>query len=227
MEELERLRRANPGLRLYSALDPEFAPYGRVLTAEAPEALAAALERTSIPAQGNRYEASVPALEAEAAVRRFGRSVYGGAEIQAGFCNGRGFTLNAEEYHKCSEVNFSTTGLVLLLALPGDLHDRSLDAADVKGFYLPPCTAVEIHPLVLHFAPCRVSETGFNCLVVLTRGTNAPLPRVNPHAPGEEGLLWMVNKWLVCHPDSPQAKMGAFVGIRGENLRLALPETHR
>ena len=41
-------------------------------------------------------------------------------------------------------------------------------------------------------------------------------------AEGEEALLWMQNKWLLCHPDSPQAQKGAFVGIRGENLRLEI-----
>lgn len=223
MNLLESLRSANPELRLYSVFDPEFAPYGRVLQLPGEEALAAALENTPIPETGNCYRASEPALEALAAVEAAARSVYGGMPIQAGYCNGRGFALNAEEYHKCSEVNFSTTGLVLLLALPGDLHDRRLDAADVAGFYLPPLVAVELHPLVLHFAPCRVRETGFNCLVLLTRGTNEPLPAVNTAAPGEEALLWMANKWMLCHPDSPQARKGAFVGISGENLRLALP----
>ena len=222
MNLLESLRVANPELRLYSVFDPEFAPYGRVLRLPGEEALAAALESTPIPETGNCYLASEPALEALAAVEAAARSVYGGMPIQAGYCNGRGFALNAEEYHKCSEVNFSTTGLVLLLALPGDLRDRKLDAAAVTGFYLPPRVAVELHPLVLHFAPCRVRETGFNCLVLLTRGTNAPLPGVDTAAPGEEALLWMVNKWLLCHPESPQAAKGAFVGITGENIRLKL-----
>ena len=222
MEILKRLRAANPDLRLFSVFDPAFAPYGRVLELPGEDALAGAMEKTPIPESGNCYVASLPELEALEAVRAAERTVYGGMELQAGYCNGRGFTLNAEEYHKCSEVNFSTTGLVLLLALPGDLRDRRLDAADAVGFYLPPRVAVEIHPLVLHFAPCRVQESGFNCLVLLTKGTNAPLPAVNTGAEGEEALLWMQNKWLICHPDSPQAAKGAFVGIRGENRVLKL-----
>ncbi len=220
MDILKELRSVNPALRLYSVFDPEFAPYGRVLRLPEEAALAEAMERTPIPEAGNCYVASDPVLEALAAVKEAARTVYGGLPVQAGYCNGRGFTLNAEEYHKCSEVNFSTTGLVLLLALPGDVKDRTLDSADVVGFYLPPLTAAEIHPLVLHFAPCRVRETGFNCLVILTQGTNRPLPSVDTAAAGEEGLLWMTNKWLLCHPDSPQAEKGAYVGIRGENLTL-------
>ena len=127
------------------------------------------------------------------------------------------------EYHKGSEVNFSDTGLVLLLALPEDLKDGRLQSADVKGFYLPPRTAMEIHPRVLHFAPCRVSKDGFRCLVVLPKGTNAPLECIDTSAPGEEALLWMTNKWMTCHPESPQAQKGAFVGIEGENLQVKLP----
>ncbi len=219
---LDILRKKNPGLRLYSVLDPEFAPYGRVLRLADPEALARALENTPIPESGNCYVASDPVLEALSAVKHAERTVYGTVPVQAGYCNGRGFTLNAEEYHKCSEVNFSTTGLVLLLALPGDLRDRTLDSADVAGFYLPAGVAVEIHPLVLHFAPCRIREAGFNCLVILEKGTNAPIDCVNTSAEGEEALLWTVNKWMVCHPDSPQAQKGAFVGIRGENLKLRI-----
>ena len=93
----------------------------------------------------------------------------------------------------------------------------------IKGFYLPAGVPVEIHPLVLHFAPCRVRQEGFRCLVVLEQGTNQPLAGgVHPDAPGEEALLWMTNKWMVCHPDSPQAAKGAHVGIRGENLQLRL-----
>ena len=222
MDMLEELRNKNPHLPLYSALDPAFAPYGRVLAVRDPASLRAALAQTKIPETGNCYVTSDPVLEAAPDVRNLAGTVYGGMAIQAGCCNGRGFTMNAEEYHKCSEVNYSTTGLVLLLALPSDVRDRALDSSAVAGFYLPPEVMVEIHPLVLHFAPCRVRPEGFNCLVVLTRGTNAPLERVDPRAPGEEGLLWMRNKWLLCHKDSPQAQKGAFVGITGENLTLSI-----
>ena len=218
----EHLRKKNPDLPLFSVSDPEFIPYGRVLPCEDTHALSAAMEKTGVPESGNRYVASDPALEALSVIETVGKTVYGGMPVQAGYCNGRGYTLNAEEYHKCSEVNYTTTGLVLLLALPEDIHDRKLDSRDVRGFYLPPETLVEIHPRVLHFAPCRIKESGFNCLVVLERGTNAPLESVNTAAEGEEGLLWMQNKWLICHPDSPQAQKGAFVGIVGENLTLRI-----
>lgn len=222
MTLLRHLQEQNPGLRLFDVHDPAFAPYGRVLDAGGLSALSAALSRCPIPTEGNRYAASVPELEALGTVEEIRRQAFGDMPVQAGYCNGRGYTLNALEYHRCSEVNYSTTGLVLLLALPEQVRDRRVDASEVVGVYLPPETPVEIWPRVLHFAPCRVSKAGFDCLVVLERGTNTPLERVDAAAEGEAGLLWMRNKWLLCHPDSPQAANGAFVGITGENLTLKL-----
>lgn len=222
MTLLRHLQEQNPGLRLFDVHDPAFAPYGRVLDVNGLPALKETLSRCAIPEAGNRYAASVPELEALPAIEEIRRQAFGDMPVQAGYCNGRGYTLNALEYHRCSEVNFSTTGLVLLLALPGQVRDRRIDASEVVGVYLPPETPVELWPRVLHFAPCRVREAGFDCLVVLERGTNTPLERVDPAADGEDGLLWMRNKWLLCHSDSPQAANGAFVGITGENLTLKL-----
>lgn len=219
MMTLQQLQEKNPGLKLHSVLDPAFSRYGRILEDETVN-LASALDTTEIPAVGNCYQASVPVLEAVDLMPRMQRVVFGGMPIEAGYCNGRGDTMNAMEYHKCSEVNFSTTGLVLLLALPEQLHDGKLDSADVVGFYLPAGVLVEIFPLVLHFAPCRIAEEGFRCLVILEKGTNEALNFVDTSASGEEKLLWMRNKWMTCHPDSPQREKGAFVGICGENLKL-------
>ena len=119
---LEMLRKKNPGLPLYSVTDPEFKRYGRILAGETAE-LAKALDTCAIPAEGNCYQASVPVLEEVALMKDMKRVVFGDMPIEAGFCNGRGYKLNAMEYHKCSEVNFTTTGLVLLLALPEQLDD--------------------------------------------------------------------------------------------------------
>lgn len=219
MKTLELLRSCNPALPLYSVLEPAFAPYGRILSGDT-DALERVMAASPLPEAGNRYVASLPELEALPLLRELSESVFGGMPVQAGYCNGHGHQLNALEYHKCSEVNFSSRGLVLLLALPGCLRDGRLDASDVVGFYLPPRVLVEIHPLVMHFAPCRVRADGFDCLVVLEKGTNEALENVDTAAAGERKLLWMRNKWLTCHPASPQARNGAFVGISGENIDL-------
>lgn len=222
MNTLEQLRAKNPSLPLYDVHDREFRRYGTVFSFDGQAPLAEALAKTAIPDSGNAYVASEPTLEAVGAGEALSRACFADRPVQVGFCNGRGFTMNAMEYHRCSEINLTTTGLVLLLAAPETLRDGVLDSGDVVGFYLPPDTAVEIYPMVMHFAPCRVTEGGFNCLVVLEKGTNMPLDAVDTSLPGEDKLLWMTNKWLTCHPDSPQAEKGAFQGIRGENLTLCI-----
>ena len=168
-ETLMILREKNPDLRLFSVLDEEFRRYGRVLNADTKQ-LAAALEATPIPEEGNCYVASLQSLEAVDLMPGLQRAAFGEMPIQAGCCNGNGFKLNAMEYHKCSAINFTTTGLVLLLALPEQLRDGKLNSGDVVGFYLPEGVLVEIFPMVLHFAPCRIAEEGFRCLVVLEKG---------------------------------------------------------
>lgn len=214
------LREKNPNLTLYSVLDPEFAPYGRVIGGTDCTALHAALLQTPIPEQGNMYVASEPLLEATDMTAWLREGVFGGTEVQMGFCNGRGFTLNSLEYHKCGEVNYSTTGCVLLMALQRDVKNGRLDSCDVVGFWLPAGVLVEVRAEVFHFAPCRVTEDGFNCLVVLSRGVNAEFAEPPHVKTGEAAMLWRVGKWMISHPDSPQAKLGSYVGIDGENLQL-------
>ena len=221
IETMNELRRMNPNLPLFPVTDDRFKPYGRVLGGK-DEALSKTMAETELPVEGNMYRASVEALEAVPAMADIRRVAFGEMDVQAGFCNGHGFTLNALEYHKCSEINYTTTGLVLLLALQSNIVDGRLDSGSVVGFYLPPETLVEIFPGTLHFAPCRVKEEGFNCLVVLEKGVNSPLSHVDTTAPGEEKMLWMRGKWMLCHHDSPQKQKGAYVGITGENLTLAI-----
>lgn len=216
---LDALRRKNPKLPLYDVRDARFAPYGRVLDFDCAELLTA-LAQQPVPAEGNSYAASVLGLEDPACAARIGDAVFGGMDFETGCCNGRGRRLNALEYHKCSEVNLSTTGCVLLLALQSDIRDGTLEASSVVGFYLPPQVLIEVYPGTLHFAPCDVTGSGFNCLVMLENGVNEKLPRLFPDAHDERKMLWMRGKWLLCHSDSPQAQKGAYVGITGENIEL-------
>ena len=219
---IETLREKNPGLRIYSVTDPEFAPYGRVLEMDT-SGLREAMLNAPLPETGNVYVADDEAVHALPMIGELQKTVFGGMAVEAGYCNGHSFKLNALEYHKCSEVNYSPTGCVLLMALPSDIQpDRHLDSESVVAFWLPPEVLIEVHPLVLHFAPCRTEENGFRCLVVLTEGTNTPVDNINTSLAGENGLLWMRNKWLIAHPESVPAGKGAFVGIDGENTELKI-----
>ncbi len=109
---------------------------------------------------------------------------------------------------------------MLLLAKVQSIENNKLDTSCVEGFYLPRGTAVELYATTLHFSPCKVSDEGFKCIVILPNGTNESLPQL-PHNPiAEEQLLWMRNKWLLAHPESAPAAKGAWVGLTGENLKL-------
>ena len=131
-----------------------------------------------------------------------------------GWCAGFNQRLNAFEYHKSSEITVAATDLVLLLGRLQDVQDFArFDARNVEGFFLPRGTAVEVYATTLHFAPVMTSPQGFQAVIILPIGTNAPLEKVDTNLPGEEGLLWMTNKWLLACQDSNPAKKGARVGI--------------
>ena len=56
-------------------------------------------------------------------------------------------------------------------------------------------------------------------LVALPKGTNTEKPDITPLT-AEDKMLWACNKWLLAHPDSNEAKAGAYVGLSGENIRI-------
>ena len=105
---------------------------------------------------------------------------------------------------------------ILLLAQQDEIIDGKLDTSKVKAFKAPAGVLVELYATTLHFCPCQVSDEGFRCIVVLPRGTNTELT-FKPDPAGESRLLTATNKWLLPHPDSPEAKGGAVVALKGEN----------
>ena len=91
------------------------------------------------------------------------------------------------------------------------------DTSKVEVFRVPAGTAVEIYATTLHYAPCHVSEDGFQVGVVLPRGTNYPLDET--HAKDEDALITAKNKWLIGHAEGGLPE-GSFLGLKGENLSL-------
>jgi hypothetical protein len=142
-------------------------------------------------------------------------------DLQAGYCNGNNSRLTGLEYHKASEVNLAVTPLVLLLGKVQDINNNSYDSKNVKAFYLEEGDVVEIYGTTLHFAPCKVSEEGFKCLVVLPKGTNEELTNDVNVITEEDELLFKTNKWLLVHEDSERLiNNGAKIGITGSNLEI-------
>ena len=102
-------------MKIYSVLDKEFAPYGKVLTGYDVSDLIKALdEKTPLP-DGVEYVMSCAALEYTNAFGVLQNNAYGGMPIQLGYCNGHNTKLNCLEYHRDSELNIGSTDLSFCL----------------------------------------------------------------------------------------------------------------
>ena len=89
---------------------------------------------------------------------------------------------------------------------------------EVEAFLVPAGTAVELYETTHHYAPATApGGSGFRVVVVLPRGTNTGLPQGLERVTLEDRLMTACNKWLIAHPDAPEAAQGAFVGLFGEN----------
>ena len=207
-------------MHIYSVFDPEFKPYGRVLTGYDTSALLAAMAAVPLPESGTAYEPGIPALEAADIFPQLRDRAYGGMPIQLGMCWGHNRRLNCLEYHRDSEVNIGEGDFILLLARQEEIEDWKLDTGKVKAFLAPAGAAVEVYATTLHYAPCHTDASkGFRVAVALPLGTNTEKPAIEAKDP-EDRLLRARNKWLLAHPEAPEAADGAWAGLTGENLDL-------
>ena len=207
-------------MKIYSIHDPEFKPYGKVLTGYDVSCLLKAMETIPLPEAGVAYEPSIPVLEATCLYGPLQNNAYGGMPVQIGMCWGRNTRLNCLEYHRDSEVNIGTGDFILLLAKQDEIVDGKLDTAKVRAFRVPAGVAVEVCATTLHYAPCHVEEAdGFRVAVVLPKGTNEAKPAI---APVNEEDKWLMarNKWLLAHPDSTEAEQGAVAALTGKNIDI-------
>ena len=208
-------------MHIYSVTDPEFKPYGKVLEGYDTAELLAAMKEIDMPEEGTAYRPGIESLEACAIFPELRDRAYGGMPIQLGMCWGHNAKLNCLEYHRDSEVNIGTKDFILLLAKEDEIVDGVLDTSLVKAFRVPKGLPVEVYATTLHYAPCHTCpHCGFRVAVVLPKGTNTEKP---DFAPKCEEDTWMTarNKWLLAHPDSKEAKKGAHIGLRGENLDIS------
>ncbi|MBQ8110391.1 MAG: DUF4867 family protein [Clostridia bacterium] len=207
-------------MKFYSVYDPAFKPYGKVLEGYETNELCDAMMKIELP-EGVNYEPGIDSLEACAIYRPLQDRAYGGMPIQLGLCWGHNTRLNCLEYHRDSEVNIGTHDFVLLLAKEDEIMDGVLDTALVKAFRVPAGVPVEVFATTLHYAPCHTNAAdGFRVAIVLPKGTNTAKP--DYEAACEEDK-WMTarNKWLLAHPDSAEAKNGAHIGLKGDNIDIA------
>ncbi len=209
-------------MEILSVFDPAFRPYGRILTGYDTAELCAAMKEIPLPEQGTAYRPGIESLEACGVFDELRERAYGGMPMQLGMCWGRNTKLNCLEYHRDSEINIGTHDFILLLARREEIGDDGvLETAKVRAFRVPAGAVLEVYATTLHFAPCHVeAESGFRVAVGLPLGTNTEKPEITPQN-GEDRMLWAKNKWLLAHPEAKQAALGAWIGLRGENIDLS------
>ena len=207
-------------MKIIPVTDKSFAPYGRIVEGYEVEGVLKALKDTTPCPEGVVYFPKVDTLHAAPGAEALGEALFGGMPFQLGCCNGHNTKLNCLEYHRDSEFNLGTEDFILLLAKMDDIEGDILDTAKVKAFFVPKGVLVEVYATTLHYAPCHnEEEKGFRVLVALPLGTNTD------YRPGTgkntlDKTLWARNKWLLAHKDSSEAKDGAYVGLKGENIDL-------
>lgn len=204
-------------MKIQKVTDPAFRKYGQVLEGYDFTGLIKEMKHTPVP-EDVIYVPSVEELEALDIMKDLQNKGYGGLPIQIGYCNGHNKKLNAVEYHRDSEINVAVTDLVLLIGHQQDIEpDHTYDTSKIEAFLVPAGTGIEVYATTLHYAPCHVNEGGFQCVVVLPKGTNTDLT-FQTEKTGEDSLMTAKNKWLIAHEDAKIA--GAFNGLKGENITI-------
>lgn len=204
-------------MKIQKVTDPAFRKYGQVLEGYDFTGLIKEMKHTPVP-EDVTYVPSVEELEALDIMKDLQNKGYGGLPVQIGYCNGHNKKLNAVEYHRNSEINVAVTDLVLLIGHQQDIEpDHTYDTSKIEAFLVPAGTGIEVYATTLHYAPCHVNEGGFQCVVVLPKGTNTDLT-FQTEKTGEDSLMTAKNKWLIAHEDAKIA--GAFNGLKGENITI-------
>jgi hypothetical protein len=124
--------------------------------------------------------------------------------------------LNCLEYHRGSEACVATDDIIMLLARLQDVENGKIDSSKVEAFSLPKRTGILYYETSMHYAPSRPG-TSYRSIIVLPRETNTDLPKFRA-VTAEDKLLRARNKWLIAHPDAPEAAQGVHVGITGKNI---------
>lgn len=204
-------------MKIQKVTDPAFRKYGQVLEGYDFTGLIKEMKHTPVP-EDVIYVPSVEELEALDIMKDLQNKGYGGLPVQIGYCNGHNKKLNAVEYHRNSEINVAVTDLILLIGHQQDIEpDHTYDTSKIEAFLVPAGTGIEVYATTLHYAPCHVNEGGFQCVVVLPKGTNTDLT-FQTEKMGEDSLMTAKNKWLIAHEDAKIA--GAFNGLKGENITI-------
>ena len=188
-------------MEIQKVTDISFQKYGKLVREMDCSKLLKEMKHTPMP-NDVTYVPSMKRLEDLEVAEEFQNHMYGGLPIQIGYCNGHNETLNAVEYHRCSEIDVAVDDIILLLGRQQDIkEDFTYDTSLMEAFYVPAGTAVELYATTLHYAPCGVNGNGFRCVIILPRDTNTEI--TFPLAGKDEDILMAAkNKWLIAHEEA-------------------------
>ncbi len=215
------LKNKNSGLEIKEITQESFEKYGRLLPSEFYQKAFEFLRTLKIPVHGNQYIAHDPLFKDYVGDKGTYNDVFGYSPIQFGYVNGKNSKLNALEYHKSSEINICESPLVLMVGHKQDIVNNIYDSSKLEVFYIPAQTVIELNPGVLHFSPCRVTEEGFKCGVILPMKTNVEFVSASAVNSLEDKLLFKTNKWLLAHEENETLiAKGAYPGLKGINYEI-------
>ncbi|HAX02501.1 MAG TPA: DUF4867 domain-containing protein [Acholeplasmataceae bacterium] len=222
MTELKTLQKLNPMLDLRDINDPVFLRYAKVLNYDDFLSYADYLDqKTHMPEMNNQYIADDVRLHQEEHNEELLKHVFGNTPLQFGYVNGYNSSLNALEWHPSPEINIALTPLVLMLGHVDDVKDLTYEVKNIQAFYIPAHSVVMFYPTTLHFSPCKVSDAGFKCGVILPYGTNMAFTSKEEKMEKNDPLLFKTNKWLIAHHENKTViELGAHAGLIGENLKI-------
>ena len=206
-------------MKVYKVSDAEFKPYGQILENYDFSKMLEAAKNLPITSNGIIYKPTVPILEEQKIKDELKNRGFGGMEIQIGYGGGANRKLNCLEYHKSSEFNIALDDVILILGLETQIKDGCFCTDNCKAFLVPKGVGVELYGTTLHYAPMNVSEN-YRVLCVLPIGTNGKKPKFEA-VTVEDKMCAGINKWIMCHPDSPDAKSDIYQGLKGENLTFS------
>lgn len=222
-DKIEIILKQNEGIDLSSCYCDHFSAYGSILNGYSEEEFKIVFDLQYESNGGVSYIPGIEELEKCSAVKDIQGAVFGELPVQAGWCRGYNTEVMALEYHKSSEVIVAVTDLILFLGDGRQMKDGKYHYNDVRGYFVPSGTALELYAYTLHFAPLQADKDEFVSIIILPKETNLPLDDFGCELESHENsMLYAKNKWLVAHKNSKQAAAGAHVGIIGQEISLIL-----
>lgn len=196
----------------------DFKEYGKIHTGYNLDSIFEKMEDTPLPDGEVIYVPSLKEMEMLPEKEILKKQLFGGLDIQIGYCNGYNKKLNALEYHRSSEIDIAITDIILLVGRQQDIQeDFTYDTSLIEAFFVPAGTVVELYATTLHYAPCSAGNNSFKCVIILPSGTNEEI-QLPDNQTGEMQLFTARNKWLVAHKEA--SIQGAFNGLCGKNICL-------